>query len=229
LNHGLAADDRYPANVEARTGWQQYRRGVYMIDEEIARVLEALEAGYVTAGAGAGAATLLVCPVDGSAQFDGSNALTACGPDGATDAALGAATVSARAADPTEGPINVGNTVLTAKPVWTDSWRQIIVQYDFSLYDTWHRDGTFDGPIHMDLSRLIDLDHLLAPLQELVIARATLTFQREIKQGAKSDQMLQQELAAAERTARHANNLALPVNLNHTHAALSMRGDIPQR
>jgi membrane-anchored protein YejM (alkaline phosphatase superfamily) len=60
----LAADDRYPANAQARTRWQQYRQGVHMVDGEVARVLDALDA------AGLQDNTLVIITSDHGYEFD---------------------------------------------------------------------------------------------------------------------------------------------------------------
>lgn len=60
----LAADDRYRANAQARTRWRQYRQGVHMVDGEVARVLDALDA------AGLRDNTLVIITSDHGYEFD---------------------------------------------------------------------------------------------------------------------------------------------------------------
>ena len=60
----LAADDRYRTNAQARTRWQEYRQGVHMVDGEVARVLEALDA------AGFRDNTLVIITSDHGYEFD---------------------------------------------------------------------------------------------------------------------------------------------------------------
>ncbi len=61
---GLPADDRYAANVQARTLWQQYRQGVHLVDGEVARVLAALDS------AGLKDNTLVIITSDHGYEFD---------------------------------------------------------------------------------------------------------------------------------------------------------------
>jgi len=61
---GLADDDRYVENTEARARWEQYRRGVHMVDGEVARVLDALGAAEL------GSNTLVMITSDHGYEFD---------------------------------------------------------------------------------------------------------------------------------------------------------------
>jgi membrane-anchored protein YejM (alkaline phosphatase superfamily) len=61
---GLAPDDRYATNPRARDLWNHYRRGVHLVDREIARVLKALDA------AGRATDTLVLVTSDHGYEFD---------------------------------------------------------------------------------------------------------------------------------------------------------------
>lgn len=63
-NLQLPDDDRYLANAEARALWQRYRRGVRNVDDEVSRVLDALDV------AGLASNTIVLITSDHGYEFD---------------------------------------------------------------------------------------------------------------------------------------------------------------
>ena len=178
--------------------------------------------GIITAAYTNPNTSYVICPLDGSAAFDGTNIIT-----GAVSAKVTATTSDV--ATNTSGVIEVEQDVLTIK---NPSDPNAVIR-NGRLYDVDNDDNntggtaTFDDSVYVDLVRLVTFTELSDPLQAYIVATAAYHFQRYKKRGELDDKVLGQNMIAAKVDANRENRILLGqrANVLMTPGARRIRGN----
>lgn len=152
--------------------------------------------GIITSAYTVGATTYLICPLEGSADFNGANNITGSVSAASTN------TISA-VANPASGVIQVEQDVIRLVTETIDKWRKVSIR-NMRLFDTNDSGAdavdigfTFDTEIRVKLWRNLAISELTDALSDYVVKSASFRFQRFKRRGRIDDAMIKEELSVS--------------------------------
>jgi hypothetical protein len=172
--------------------------------------------GIITEGYGATNTTYLICPVDGSAAFDGTNDITGSVSTAATD------TITA-VSKPLTGVIQFEQDVIKAMTEPVDRWRNVIFR-NTRAYDVDDRSYLFSNSLKWRVHRFVPTSELTEPLAQYVIQRSAFRYQRFKKRGITDDKMVKEMLALSYAEAMQEETDSRRENTLETLEAKRLRG-----
>lgn len=178
--------------------------------------------GYIIDAYTTGDTTFLICPLYGSAAFDGSNNITG--------SASGTSTATVTGVDNTltGGVIVVPNDVTEIK-CYNNVGPAEIVERNGQLYDLENNTNVFTDPVLCAISRNLAITKLTSRLADYVVKTASRKFQRFKKRGVVDDQMVGEEMIVAKVAAEQEHRDMLPAirspNALTAIDALRVKGD----